>query len=236
MSFADTVRATIEQVDRAPHTTNAVAFHRVLHEFAAGLSMAGIGAEVQSTRDPRTVLLRAYPQHRPARACEIARFTFDGHEIVVAGDVPRRISSPSDLEQWLLCDFVQGSMLPRVIRDLREAAEERASARVCYHARTVAPTDFMATMSADQHRAACEADFGVATEIRAAVDWRLFNSKRMPRAEWVDYLREVDAEGVLFRVASIEENDNDNCLRLRVARVTPAAPAARPVAPHLPST
>lgn len=228
MSFADAVRATIEQVDRAPNATNAVAFHRVLHKFATGLSMAGIGAEVQSTRDPRTVLLRAYPRHRPARACEIARFTFDGHEIVVAGDVPRRFSSPSDLEQWLLCDFVQGSMLPLVIRDLREAAEERASARVCYHARTVAPTDFMVTMSAEQHRAACETEIGFTAEILVDVDWRLFGA-RMPTCDvWADHFREVDAEGVLFQVVSMKVDDHCICLR-----VTPAAPDARPEGPRL---
>lgn len=231
MSFVDLVRSAIEEIDRTPHTHSAVQFRRVLDDFAAGLSMAGIGAEIRNTRDPRTILLRTYPQHRPAQARETVRFFFDGDEIVVVGDVTRRLESAQELERWLLWDFMQKSTFPDMVLALREEATCAVSARFCEDVRRISAGDFAVVMSAEHHKAACEAAPDAITEVR--LDRRLF--RRVPRGRWPLSYRDVDSAGVVFRIESItEDGDDDLCLRL--TRVTPGAPVALPVEPSFPPT
>lgn len=231
MNFADIVRSTIEELDRIPHSHSTVQFRRVLDDFAAGLSMAGIGAEIRNTRDPRTILLRTYPRHRPAQAREAVRFFFDGDEIVVVGDVTKRLSSAEDLERWLLSDFTQKSAFPDMVLVLREAATRVVFARVCADARRFSADDIAVELSAELHSAACEAAPDAVTEVR--LERRLF--RHVPRGRWPLSYREVDSEGVVFRIESITEGgDDDLCLRL--TRVTPGAPVALPVEPSFPPT
>lgn len=129
MSFADQVRAAVANAEGAADTEPAQRFRAVLDEFVAGLGALGVGARIQPGRDARKLTLYLYPAHRPARVKLMLTFFLDGDGIVVSGETSTSITSPDELQRWLL-RYVQLPAFLESLGALREEAQLPVEARL----------------------------------------------------------------------------------------------------------
>jgi len=129
MSFADQVRAAVANAEGAADTEPARHFRAVLDELVAGLRALGVGARIQSGRDARKLTLYLYPPHRPARVNLMLTFFLDGDGIVVSGETSTSITSPDELQGWLL-RYVQLPAFLESLGLLREEAKLPVEARL----------------------------------------------------------------------------------------------------------
>ena len=130
MSFADTVKATVDSVDKLPQSTPAQAYLKVLNELANGLSQTGIGAAIVPGRDPRRSTLYLHPMHRPNTGFHMLVFHLSEDAIVVSGEEPTRITTPEALQDWLL-DFIKLPAFRESMAILRDRATQPVDARLC---------------------------------------------------------------------------------------------------------
>jgi hypothetical protein len=91
--------------------------------------VSGVGARIQQGRDPRKLTLYLYPLHRPARVNLMLTFFLDGDGIVVSGESSTSLSSPEELQRWLL-KYVQSPAFVESLDELREQAKLPVEARL----------------------------------------------------------------------------------------------------------
>jgi len=129
MSFADKVKTAILTAEAGAETGPARRYCAVLDELAKGLEALGIGARINGARDPRNWGLYLHAPYRPDGGSLMLNFFLDGDKIVVIGENRKTITSPEELERWLL-DFMRMRAFLESIRALREQAEQPVEARL----------------------------------------------------------------------------------------------------------
>lgn len=153
MTFAEQVRAAVTSAQGAPDTEPSQRYRAVLDELVVALTGLEVGARIQQGRDPRKLTLYLYPPHRPARVNLMLTFFLNGDGIVVVGQSTTPLSSPEELQRWLL-DYVRSPAFVESLDVLRKEAELPVEARLRVDSRAAYATGdvLVAVMPDDQKK------------------------------------------------------------------------------------
>ncbi len=119
MSFAEKLLEAVRTTEAGAEPEPGGPFRETLEQFVDTVGTLGVGARLDELR--RSLGVWFYPLHRPARGSYLLRFVFDGEAVIASGSTRMTLSTPEDLEEWLV-SFVKTPAFRESLAVLREQA------------------------------------------------------------------------------------------------------------------
>ncbi len=135
-------------------------FMATWREFAAGISMTGVGAEIRQSGDGKRYHLVLWPLHRPAWRTHMLTFGVTPQSTTIYPDPARSLGSPAELADWLR-EFAASTNFRGALQALRAQADEPVEAQL----EIANSPDIVLVVSPDRQRALAEATDPIELEV-----------------------------------------------------------------------